>query len=327
MLGTSSTESQHLSHVLPQGDLASLEPLCVSGDILIDPSFPHLDPSSTFDPSSLACTYDPLALDPASYNPFEVLPPLDPLLPDFSFLATPPEPLPGSSDAPISLDPPAVPTFSPADLSCFFPAPSSLAPPTPIDWHLGDLAVAPSTSSSSPPSLVSPNSTTSTSSHLSPSSAPPSLTATPASSTSSRPLASTTSTRASTAAPVDLEAPIRPQGVCLLPSVTARKALTAKGAKLLAKKQHHGASASPSSSSPSSSKVTASASVTAPKEPAIPPDVAAAMERKRVQNTLSARRCRAKKQARVAELEEENEALRRRVDELEELCRQRGLAL
>jgi len=117
--------------------------------------------------------------------------------------------------------------------------------------------------------------------------------------------------------------------VCLLPSTTARKALTAKGARLLAKKQQHGMSSpsTPHGTSASPPLSSSSASASAPKELAIPPDVAAAMERKRVQNTLSARRCRAKKQARVAELEEENEALRRRVEELERRCRESGIAL
>ncbi|GAA5847972.1 hypothetical protein JCM9279_003516 [Rhodotorula babjevae] len=227
-----------------------------------------------------------------------------------------------SAGTPTSLD---LPTFSPADFPSF-PAAPSLFPPAPLDWHAGGPDTALSIPSASPPSLLSPSSTTdSSSTHLSPlAPSTPSTLVLPASTSSS------TSSRPSAAPLVDLDAPIRPQGVCLLPSTTARKTLTVKGAKLLAKKQQQhgaqlpvtpgGAAAAPSSSSSTSS-------ATAPKEPAIPPDVAAAMERKRVQNTLSARRCRAKKQARVAELEEENEALRRRVEELERRCRERGMAL
>jgi cell division protein FtsB len=49
----------------------------------------------------------------------------------------------------------------------------------------------------------------------------------------------------------------------------------------------------------------------------LPADIVAAVERKRLQNTLSARKSRARKHARLQELETENEALRARIAELE----------
>ncbi|KAL7342888.1 hypothetical protein BJY59DRAFT_646672, partial [Rhodotorula toruloides] len=53
----------------------------------------------------------------------------------------------------------------------------------------------------------------------------------------------------------------------------------------------------------------------------IPQEALTATERKRLQNTLSARRCRARKQARVQELEVQNAALRERVEQLEVMLR------
>lgn len=55
------------------------------------------------------------------------------------------------------------------------------------------------------------------------------------------------------------------------------------------------------------------------------PETLSAVERKRQQNTLSARRCRARKERRVKELETENAILHRRVKEMKEVLVAAGL--
>lgn len=55
------------------------------------------------------------------------------------------------------------------------------------------------------------------------------------------------------------------------------------------------------------------------------PDTLSAVERKRQQNTLSARRCRARKERRVKDLETENAILQRRVKEMKEVLVAAGL--
>lgn len=114
-------------------------------------------------------------------------------------------------------------------------------------------------------------------------------------------------------APLALDAPVQARAVPAAPTATSRKRLTAKGEMLLAKR----ARLSPDAAPPAAP--VGLGGDDAPVE--IPPDVEDAMERKRLQNTLSARRCRARKQARVQELEDENEQLRRRIIELEAMLR------
>ncbi|GAA5999168.1 dihydrolipoyl dehydrogenase [Rhodotorula paludigena] len=113
--------------------------------------------------------------------------------------------------------------------------------------------------------------------------------------------------------PLALDAPVQARAVPAAPTATSRKRLTAKGEMLLAKR----ARLSPDAAPPAAPAGTRGDD--APVE--IPPDVEGAMERKRLQNTLSARRCRARKQARVQELEDENEQLRRRIIELEAMLK------
>lgn len=325
-------------HLLPA---RPAEPLCVSGDLLVDPSSSFLDPFSSFTDlsSASACTYGPLALPDVSFNPCESLPLLDPSFADLSFLAAAaPEAYAAPSTACDPQRAPSVlllvlgthltpscravppapsagfPALSHADLPCFPSTTPSVSPPAPLDWLAFDTSTSlfvPSASASASPPSLSPSSSTSTVS-------PPTTLAPTPSSSSLPPL------RPRPVPHSDLGAPIRPRGPGLLPSSTARKALTAKGARLLAKK-HAGVSPPAPSASSTATGHLAGSSSSQVKEPAVPADVVAAMERKRVQNTLSARRCRAKKQARVAELEAENEELRRRVEELERRCREGGL--
>ncbi|BGP47333.1 hypothetical protein JCM10450v2_003185 [Rhodotorula kratochvilovae] len=104
-----------------------------------------------------------------------------------------------------------------------------------------------------------------------------------------------------------LDAPIQSRH-SVIPSATSKKRKTSAAEKALAKR---GAP----SPAPSGGEVEGEAD--------LPADIVAAVERKRLQNTLSARKSRARKQARLQELEGENEGLRRRVEELEALL---GLA-
>ncbi|GAA5976141.1 hypothetical protein JCM10908_005396 [Rhodotorula pacifica] len=145
-----------------------------------------------------------------------------------------------------------------------------------------------------------------------------------------------------------LDAPIQPRS-WVVPATTSRKRLSVPMERRLAKRRareargdgpnpiaEHGSAASFSGSTSWSS----STSSTSPPDIAIddneaaqgapsrsqsptsddvPSEILSAVERKRRQNTLSARRCRARKQERVQELERENEGLRQRIRELEEL--------
>ncbi|GAA5826806.1 hypothetical protein JCM11251_002900 [Rhodosporidiobolus azoricus] len=124
-------------------------------------------------------------------------------------------------------------------------------------------------------------------------------------------------------APIALDAPVRSRvSADGGETKTGKKRVTAKGKALLAKKR---ARLSPSvSSTGDGSEEGAEREDEEPDEEVeIPQDVVDAMERKRLTNTLSARRCRARKAERVKELEVENEKLRERIRELERVM---GLA-
>ncbi|KAM0786768.1 hypothetical protein ACM66B_002203 [Microbotryomycetes sp. NB124-2] len=121
---------------------------------------------------------------------------------------------------------------------------------------------------------------------------------------------SPTGSRNSDSTVVPMDAPIQPRQY-VLPSATSRKRKTVAVERALAKR---GRSTKADSEAPP------------PVEPAqsqaqddIPDDLVAAVERKRLQNTLSARKSRARKQERLAELEAENASLKARVEELEAL--------
>ncbi|GAA5863768.1 hypothetical protein JCM3774_001152 [Rhodotorula dairenensis] len=136
---------------------------------------------------------------------------------------------------------------------------------------------------------------------------------------------------------IALDAPVQPRN-WLVPASTGRKRLTVPLERRLAKKRaRRGAgdvsmstSGQESSNSPGSSAASStsppdipiedeSSSAPMPDDEEIPSEILSAVERKRKQNTISARRCRARKQERVQELERENEVLRQRVRELEQL--------
>lgn len=107
-----------------------------------------------------------------------------------------------------------------------------------------------------------------------------------------------------------LDAPIQSRS-SVLPSATSRKRKTAGAERALAKR---GRTETPAAEEAASHGSPALGDGDAGDLPA---DIVAAVERKRLQNTLSARKSRARKQARLQELETENDALRARIAELE----------
>lgn len=123
---------------------------------------------------------------------------------------------------------------------------------------------------------------------------------------------------------VAIDAPIRPRNY-LVDSTTSKKRKTAAVERELVKRGR-------TSASPDSEPSKALTEV--PPADAIPEDLAAAVERKRLQNTLSARKSRQRKQERLGELEErnkeletENEGLKQRVEALEAMAKAFGLAV
>ncbi|GAA5822199.1 hypothetical protein JCM11251_004890 [Rhodosporidiobolus azoricus] len=106
-----------------------------------------------------------------------------------------------------------------------------------------------------------------------------------------------------------LDAPIQSHN-SVLPSATSRKRKTAQAEKALAKRRKSG--------SPDEEEGTPAPADGGEAED-LPADIVAAVERKRLQNTLSARKSRARKQARLQELETENEQLKAKVEELESM--------
>ncbi|KAK4052682.1 hypothetical protein OIV83_001969 [Microbotryomycetes sp. JL201] len=118
---------------------------------------------------------------------------------------------------------------------------------------------------------------------------------------------SPTGFRGSDASLVPIDAPIQPRQY-VLPSVTSRKRKTVAVERALAKRSR--------SVKPADAAVVSATDETALQDD-IPADLAAAVERKRLQNTLSARKSRARKQERMAELEAENAVLKTRIAELE----------
>jgi len=124
---------------------------------------------------------------------------------------------------------------------------------------------------------------------------------------------------------VAIDAPIRPRNY-LVDSTTSKKRKTAAVERELAKRGRTSASPDSEPASKATTEVTP--------EDAIPEDLAAAVERKRLQNTLSARKSRQRKQERLGELEErnkeletENEGLKQRVQALEAMAKAFGLTV
>lgn len=120
---------------------------------------------------------------------------------------------------------------------------------------------------------------------------------------------SSTSTPSGKTLPLD--APIQPRSY-LLPSVTARKRRTSAVEKQLAKRSRASAelssTTSPAHSTTDVNPESCNASI-GPEAYDIPSDLVAAVERKRLQNTLSARKSRQRKAAKLDELEGRNQAL------------------
>lgn len=125
-----------------------------------------------------------------------------------------------------------------------------------------------------------------------------------------------------TVPPVPLDAPVQPRSY-LLPSATSRKRVSVPIQRELAKRQKNEASATPSTPLDTVTEVDGHVE--------LPSDLVAAVERKRAQNTVSARRSRMRKAEKLGELEElnetlknENEELKRKVEELEQRLRMSG---
>ncbi|GAA5855580.1 hypothetical protein JCM9279_002987 [Rhodotorula babjevae] len=208
--------------------------------------------------------------------------------------------------------------FPPLPASAAGPSSSSSvlfggAPPTPASTILRPLPPPPSLAPAPPSAFAAPPA--------------PTATATAAKSTATKRPAPT-GFRPGAPPLLPLDAPIQSRH-SVMPSATSKRRKTSAAEKALLKRAREGHSVSPDGGAPAA----VAGDEHAPPQPDagaraeaddLPPDIVAAVERKRLQNTLSARKSRARKQARVQELEGENELLRRRVGELEALL---GLAM
>ncbi|GJN89621.1 hypothetical protein Rhopal_002608-T1 [Rhodotorula paludigena] len=168
------------------------------------------------------------------------------------------------------------------------------------------------------PSIPPPHALTPVTSAL-PSFAPPPPTPALSSTSSSSKRPKPTGFRAGSTPLLALDAPIQPRN-SVLPSATSRKRKTSAAEKALAKRAK---TSPPLDALDEAAVVGAPAATGGDDGDELPEDIKAAVERKRLQNTLSARKSRARKQARLQELEGENDALKQRVAELEALL---GLA-
>jgi hypothetical protein len=285
-------------------------------------AFPMFDPSASDAPSaSSAAPFDPSVSSTAAVHPLTLDMTLDSPLglassltsPLSEFLASPMFSVGGESSVPSATmselplpspyepmlaNPGATDAGDGAALPWFPPLPTSASllfgahanPPVLTTTVLRPLPSAPFASPL--PSLPSADAT-----------AAPSPT-TAAASTKKRP--APTGFRPGALPLLPLDAPIQARH-SVIPSATSKKRKTSAAEKALAKR---GETPAP---------VGEAEGFSAGEEQELPADIVAAVERKRLQNTLSARKSRARKQARLQELEGENEALRRRVEELETL--------
>lgn len=267
------------------------------------------------------------------------------------FLASPMFSLASGAGAGDSTVPPSatmsdltLPTPSPYEHAYAYSAAAYSAPPPPADgsglaWFppLPAAAAGPSSSSSSSSVLFGGAPPTPASTILRPLPPPPSLAPAPLSAFAAPPPAAAPIARGTKrAAPtgfrpgapplLPLDAPIQSRH-SVMPSATSKRTKTSAAEKALLKRAQSSSSSSSSAApAPAGAHEPQAAAAAAAEEEqgALPADIVAAVERKRLQNTLSARKSRARKQARVQELEGENELLRRKVGELEALL---GLAM
>ncbi|GAA5946403.1 hypothetical protein JCM10213_006557 [Rhodosporidiobolus nylandii] len=200
-----------------------------------------------------------------------------------------------------SLPPSAAPSTTFSELP--LPSPSADSTATALPWF------PPLPSSDAPALAVDFSSSAPSTTFLRPNPPPPTpaldAASTPAPKRGRKP--APTGFSASSTPLLPMDAPIQSRN-SVIPSATSRKRKTAAAEKALAKRRKSGDEPA-SSASPDA----------APGGEELPADVVAAVERKRLQNTLSARKSRARKQARLQELETENEALKARVAELERM--------
>ncbi|GAA5895454.1 hypothetical protein JCM6882_006256 [Rhodosporidiobolus microsporus] len=300
----------------PPPDLSSFDfanPALFDLDALL--SLPLRSACTSLPPNSLSAP--PPLLDPTFSFDFSCWPSAAPS-------AAPPEPL---LDIPVH-----GPPLSTLDSTLSFDA--SL--PYDLSIPLSTYTLPSSLPSLSPEALASTSSSSSTPSSASPSSslptppAPPAPTPRPAL-TPAAYLAEQAARRPPTGfsrsnrAPLPLDAPIQSRplpaqssssaGSAAAETATSRKRVTAKGKAMMAKRARLSGEAAGDGTE--TGQQGGAGEEGKEEEEHIPAEVQSAMERKRLVNTLSARRCRARKLARVTELEEENERLREKVRELE----------
>ena len=252
----------------------------------------HPDPSTSL---ALGTGIDPVALDSSLTSPLSLS-----LSQEHSpweeLLASPMFSLPNSEPATGRLPDLPLPPFNPS-----FDMTGSLFPPLDNSSYLPQPPSTSSTYRPLPPLPVRPD--------IAPVQGP-----SPTSSTSSVPSNSQDSLKKveptgfrTTIPLLGPEAPIQTRKDPVLPSSTTRKRKTAAAEKALAKRGR--LSASPPIETPAPS-VSADISTGAENgEEELPADIVAAIERKRLQNTMSARKSRARKQKKMQELEDENKAL------------------
>lgn len=210
----------------------------------------------------------------------------------------------------------ALPMFPP--LSSVSTSFATLAPPAPVsETILRPLPPAPVRPTATPvqptslsnPSRRSSSSSSSTSLPTSNNGAPPATSV--LASTATLPSKPEPNGFRTTTPLLDLSAPIQSRNP-VLPSVTSRKRKTAAAEKALAKRARQAHEPSPEVVAADAVPESTPANTTVVGEGEVgdlPADIVAAIERKRLQNTLSARKSRMRKQARMQELEAENRAL------------------
>ncbi|BGO90854.1 hypothetical protein JCM10020v2_002498 [Rhodotorula toruloides] len=286
--------------------------------------FSGFDVVTAFPTDGAPSVVDPLVFDSSLDSPLGLsgslsteTSPLSDLLASPLFSVGPDSAVPSAtiSELPLPHVAHGTPLFGSAS-SAPLPTPSLAAPSSTLAWF-PPLPSGPSSAVPSP-TILRPLPVAPSAPHPSPSMTPwtPALSyldsdSAPSSSTS-KPKRAPTGFRQSSAPLLPLDAPIQPRN-SVIPSSTSRKRKTAAAEKALAKRGRTAESVAPEPA----------AAPTGEGEE-LPEDIVAAVERKRLQNTLSARKSRARKQARLQELEQENEALKAKVAQLEQAL---GLAM
>lgn len=266
--------------------------------------YPVLHQTTEKLPSSipLGSGIDPVALDSTLDSPLALSQDASPWS---DLLASPMFSLPNSGTVSETPLPPLDPSF---DTPSSTEPVGSLFPPLPTPSSLPYDSNSTTTLRPLPPIPVRPDLAPLQQSVSSPSSAymtlptPPLLPSRSTSSSDTKPKRPEPTGFRTTIPLLDLDAPIQSRNP-VVASSTSRKRKTAGAEKALAKKRAR----QEISPTPVVESVSGGGDPVDPEE--LPADIAAQVERKRLQNTLSARKSRARKQAKMQELEEENRLL------------------